>query len=261
MIAEALADLTPKEIEFVEVYLTSYNGARAWMKTFGTSSPLVAAASASRALTRVNIRTYLSKRMAAMFARTELSAEKFIIQYQYVAYADVNELVEYRREACRHCYGKGHLYQMTPQEMRDHKVNWTKAVAKVKGDNLPLPEFNELGGIGFDPRKTPHTECPECHAEGRGRVVFGDSRILSPAGQALYAGARTGKGDTEILMHSQEKAREMLARILKLFEDKTEITVGLDAQTLEDKFASKMRAAHERMAKIMEERGGMMTEM
>lgn len=46
----------------------------------------------------------------------------------------------------------------------------------------------------------------------------------------------------------------MLARILKLFEDKTEVTVNLDTAVLEEKYVAKMRAAHERQTLLRMER-------
>ncbi|WP_169531203.1 terminase small subunit [Azotobacter chroococcum] len=244
MIAEALQELNPKEIAFVEAYLSCYNGTRSYMRVYGTDNEGSASTLSSRLLEKVEIRAYLAKRMKAMFERTEEAADRLIQQLQYAAYGDINELVEYRREACRYCYGKDHLYHFTPAEYR-------RAEKQAEADG---EEFDPLGGIGFDPRQEPHPDCPECHGDGKGRVFFKDTRKLGPAGQALYAGAKVGKDGIEIKTASQERARELLARILKLFEEKTEVTVNLDTATLEEKFVAKMRAAHERQAQVMAER-------
>ncbi|WP_162502947.1 terminase small subunit [Azotobacter chroococcum] len=244
VIAEALQELNPQEIEFCEVYLTCYNGTRAWMVVYGAKNENSASSCAHEYLRKPEIRAYLAKRMKAMFERTEEAADRLIQQLQYAAYGDINELVEYRREACRYCHGEGHLYQSTPAEYRRAEEQ-----AGANGE-----DFDPLGGIGFDPRKEPHPDCPECHGDGEGRVFFKDTRRLSPAGLALYAGAKVGKDGIEIKTASQERARELLARILKLFEDKTEVTVNLDTIMLEEKFAAKMRAAHERQRQVMAER-------
>lgn len=244
VIAEALKELNPREIELCEVYLTCFNGARSYQAVYPDASSSTAEVNACRILSKAKIRTYLAKRMKAMFERTEEASDKLIQQLQYAAYADVNELVEYRREACRYCHGEDHLYQFTPAEYR-------RAEKQAEADG---EEFDPLGGMGFDPRKDPHPDCPECHGDGEGHVFFKDTRRLSPAGLALYAGAKVGKDGIEIKTASQERARELLARILKLFEDKTEVTVNLDTATLEEKFAAKMRAAHERQAQVLKER-------
>lgn len=244
VIAEALQELNPQEIEFCEVYLTCYNGTKAYQQVYGVENSATAATCAWRLLNNVEIRAYLAKRMKAMFERTEEAAGRLIQQLQYAAYGDINELIEYRREACRYCHGKDHQYQSTPAEYR-------RAEKQAEADG---EEFDPLGGIGFDPRQEPHPDCPECHGDGEGRVFFKDTRKLGPAGQALYAGAKVGKDGIEIKTASQERARELLARILKLFEEKTEVTVNLDTATLEEKFAAKMRAAHERQAQVMAER-------
>ncbi|SEJ22774.1 Terminase small subunit [Azotobacter beijerinckii] len=240
VIAEALQELNPQEIEFCEVYLTCYNGTKAYQQVYGVENSASAATCAWRLLNNVDIRAYLAKRMKAMFERTEEASDKLIQQLQYAAYGDINELIEYRREACRYCHGADHLYQFTPAEFRRAEADGEK--------------FDPQGGIGFDPRKDPHPACPECHGDGEGRVFFKDTRKLGPAGLALYAGAKVGKDGIEIKTASQERARELLARILKLFEDKTEVTVNLDTATLEERFATRMRAAHERQRQVMAER-------
>lgn len=248
VIAEALEEFTPKELEFFEAYLSCMNGTRAWHATYGAGNDNSAASQASDKLRQPKVRAYIAKRMKAAFERTEEAADKLIQTYQHAAYGDINELVEYRRDSCRYCHGKEHRYQYTPAELERSK-------AEFEADGKDPDEFDEKGGVGFNPKKEPHPDCPECHGEGKGRILFKDTRNLSPAGLALYAGAKIGKEGIEIKTVSQERAREMLARIQKLFEDKTEVTVNLDTDTLEEKFAAKMRAAHERMAAVLAERG------
>lgn len=255
-LVEALEELSPKEIEFCEAYLACFNGTRAWLSTFTAKSEHSAAVQASEKLRKPEIRAYVAKRMKQAFDNAEGASEKLIQTYLNVAYADANELVEYRRDSCRFCHGKDHLYQFTPQEMRDRRAQWEREAEEAENDGKDMAPFDELGGVGFNPKNEPHPECPECHGEGKGRVLFKDTRNLSPAGLSLYAGAKIGKDGIEIKTASQERAREMLARILKLFEDKTEVNLTLDMSTLEEKFAAKMRAAHERQAQVLAEREG-----
>ena len=142
-----------------------------------------------------------------------------------------------------------------PQEMRERQAKYEEALAAAKEKDEDLEPFDELGGVGFNPNLDPHPECPECFGEGRGRVMFKDSRKLSPAGLALYTGAKIGKEGIEIKTRSQERASEMLARILKLYEDKSEININFSVEELNETFASRMAAAHANARKVQEERG------
>lgn len=255
VIAEALEELSPKELQFCEAYLTCFNGTKSWKATYGAKTDNSAATLAADKLRRTHIRAYLAKRMKASFDEPGIASDRLIQNYEMTAFGDINELVEYRLESCRFCHGDDHLYQHTPQEYRNRESGWRK---HLKEEGLTEEEcpFDPKGGVGFDPRKDPHEDCPECHGEGIGRVIFKDSRKLSPAGLALYAGAKISKDGIEVKTVSQEKSREMLARILKLFEEKeVKVSITMDVETLEEKFASKMQAAHARMQQVMEERG------
>lgn len=244
-IAEAMEELSISEIAFVEAYLECFNGTRAWMQVHGTTKENTAAKAASDKLKVPKIRAYLARRMSAAFADSQGAKERLINVLQAAAYGDSNELVEYRREACRFCHGENHEYHYTPAEMK-----------KAQAEATEEEPFDPAGGVGYDPRKEPHPDCPECHGAGRGRVMFNDSRNLSPAGLALYAGTKVGKDGIEIKMNSQERAREMLARTLKLYDDdKTTITINLDAATLGERFVTRMREAQERQMKVLQERG------
>lgn len=255
MILDALNDgLTPKEIEFVEVYMTCMNAVKAWMAVHDTDNYKSASSSSTQCLDKPRVKKYLASRMKAAFDRTEEAQDRLIQMYQYLAYADANELVEFRRESCRYCHGDGHLYQFTPQEARDREANYEKQVIEAKEKGITLEPLDPLGGVGFNPKLPPHEDCPECHGEGHGTVFFKDTRNLSPAALALYAGAKVGKDGIEIKMASKEKAMEMLAKILKLAEDKTEFNFNFSKEELEEKFAAKMQQARERMAKVREER-------
>lgn len=266
-IARGLAlGLSLKAVEFVEVYLTCYNGTRSYMEVYGTTNYNLSGVEASRMLRKSNVREYLASRVKEAFARTEAAQDQLIQTYEMLAYGDVNELIEYRREACRFCHGDGHLYHFTPQEMRDARENHKKmiadAVAGSKGEKLDpaaleaMAPFDELGGVGFDPRREPHPECPECHGEGRGRVHFHDTRNLSPAALALYEGAEITKDGIKIRTSSRDGAREKLAKILKVYDDaKSELTINLSSDALEAIYGDRMRKSRERAEAMRLERG------
>ena len=128
-----------------------------------------------------------------------------------VAFADARELVEVRTGCCRCCYGEGHKYQRTVGEMNRDREDWVE-----KGKNPA--EFDEGGGIGFNPLKQPAEDCPICGGDGMSRVVLRDTRGLSQHAKALYAGAKQTKEGIEIKMHSKVDALEKLASHLGMYE-------------------------------------------
>lgn len=242
---QLIASMDPRHVEFVEQYILNLNGTRAYKAAFAEDmSDSVAGACASRLLGTAKVQKLLACRVKAMFERTEGLQDRMLAQQFALAFADPNELVEHRRECCRYCYGINHEYQLKPSEQDQRRIEWQKEVREALAAKEEPPEWDELGGVGFDPRKEPVESCPECYGEGVPRIVMKDTRDLSPAAKALYAGAKWGKDGMEMLMHSQEKARDVLLKILKLYDDKAEVILGVVPQEkLDDLYAEALANA------------------
>ena len=143
--------------------------------------------------------------------RTQITADSVVKELAQVAFADARDLVQHIVGSCRHCYGEGFKWQRTVSEMNHDREQWIN-----KGKELS--EFDEKGGIGFDPHKVPNPVCPECMGRGLGRTFISDTRNLSPAAAALYAGVKETKDGFEIKMHSKLDAIEKLAKHLGIYE-------------------------------------------
>ena len=221
--------LTPQQELFVASYLTHFNAARAgreagyqgkWIHSLSyrlTREPLVAQA--------------IAEGIEKKLAKLNLEGDQVLRRWLLIATADPNELMETRRNCCRYCYGEGGRYQRTQREfdrdLRDHEegaLRHAKIVeADLTGDIEPWPDFDPKGGVGFNPTLSPSPECMECFGEGVLEVHVKDSRELSPAGRALFAGIKQTKDGIEVKMHSQEKAWENIGRYLNLIKDKVEV--------------------------------------
>lgn len=251
-----LMGLSVREARFVEIYLGTHRVGQSYIDAgFTPKNMNVACAAGSRLLSGVKCRAYVAKRTKEMFARLEESQDRLIRTTIDVAYTDVNELVEYRRGACRYCYGRLNRYQHTAGEweraLEAHEKRRETLVGAGKPDPGPL---DTKGGVGYDKRREPNEDCPECFGAGIGEQIIKDSRLLSPAARALYAGVKEGKDGLQPLMHSQEKARDMLAKLLKLTDDTTTVNVNFDPEKLAETYGKAMAEAHERMAAMREER-------
>ncbi|MET3512754.1 hypothetical protein ABIC63_000519 [Pseudacidovorax sp. 1753] len=201
---------TPKEQRFVDEYLIDLNGTQAAIRAGYSASS--ARQIASENLSKPYIQHAIAEARRAQQQRTRITADRVVQEIANVALADARELVEVRTGCCRCCYGEGHKYQRTVGEMNRDREDWVE-----KGGNPA--EFDEAGGIGFNPLLLPKEGCPICGGDGMARTVLKDTRTLSPQAAALYAGAKQTKEGIEIKMHSKVEALEKLAKHLGLYAE------------------------------------------
>ena len=195
---------------FIAEYLTDGIGRRAAIAA--GYSPATAASQASRLLKSVKVRSEIAKVRARVSAKVEdatgIRLTRIVRELAAIALTDTRELCEYIVGACRHCHGVDFGYQSTVAEMNCDYEKWL-AMPRKRVD-----EFDERGGIGFDPKIAPHPECPECAGRGIGVSVIKDTRNFSPGALALYAGVKQTKDGLQVLMHSKDAALEKLMRHL-----------------------------------------------
>lgn len=201
--------LTEKEREFVDQYLVDLNATQAAIRA--KYSPKTARQQASRLLSNVYIQQAIAEARKHQQERTQIEADRVVTEAWNIATADARELVEVKVGCCRYCYGEGHKWHRTVAEMNYDVEQWVAAGNDIEG-------FDHQGGIGYTPLKGPHPTCPECFGDGQGRVVLKDTRTLSPAALALYAGAKHGKHGIEVQVHDKAAAMEKLFKHMGLYE-------------------------------------------
>lgn len=201
--------LTVKQQRFVDEYLIDCNATQAAIRA--GYSKATANEQAGRLLVNVSVQASISIARQEQQKRTQISADRVVTEAWNIATADARELVEVKVGCCRHCHGEGHKWQRTVLEMNYDVEEWASA-------GKDLNEFDHQGGIGYTPLKAPHPTCPECFGDGQGRVVLKDTRTLSPAALALYAGAKHGKHGIEVQVHDKAAAMEKLFKHLGLYE-------------------------------------------
>lgn len=201
-----MTDLTPKQALFVQEYLVDLNATRAAVRA-GYSAK-TAEQQGPRLLGNVGVAAAIKTAQDARSEETGITAARVLQELWEIATADPRELIEWRRTCCRHCWGEGFRHQYTEQEMRTRRVAFDSK--SDLGDEAPAWDadglFDEGGGIGFDARRDPNPECPECFGEGIGQVFVPDIRKLTGPGLRLYAGVKTTKDGLEIKMRSQDAA-------------------------------------------------------
>lgn len=203
---------------FVTEYMVDFNGKRAAIAA--GYSPDGARQTASELLALPEVQERIQIEQAALLTRRRLDRESILSRFEAIALADPRELTELHRGACRFCWGEHHRYQRTPQEMRDARAKHQKDEAERQTMSPPPPprQFEELGGVGFNPYRDPHPECPECFGRGEARVQFKDTRDVSPDAAQLFAGVEQTQHGLKIRMHSKTDALLHLGKEHGLFK-------------------------------------------
>ncbi|GDY37239.1 terminase small subunit [Acidovorax sp. NB1] len=201
--------LTDKQQRFVDEYMVDMNATQAAIRA-GYSAH-TANEQGSQLLAKLSIQRALNAARLQQQERTQITADGALREAWNIATADTRELVELKTGCCRCCYGEGHKWQRTVGEMNRDREKWVE-----KGNNPA--EFDEQGGIGFNPLRAPHAECPECGGDGHARVVLKDTRNLSAKGAALYAGAKQTQFGIEVKMQDKSAALEKVFKHLGLYE-------------------------------------------
>ncbi|HCU0004176.1 MULTISPECIES: terminase small subunit [Citrobacter] len=203
--AEELVDakLSPKVKRFIAEYLKDQN-ATAAAERAGYSD----ANYGRQLLTNPNVAQAIAQQQKASIERTLGSADEVLAQMWQLATFDANQLSQYRRGACRYCWGFGHQYQW-----RDAVEFEEKRLEAVERDRR---EPDDSGGYGYDHNREPHPECPRCNGDGIGQPYFADTRKLPPDAALAYSGVKLGKNGVEITAISRERMYEAVMKRLGL---------------------------------------------
>lgn len=216
--------LTDKQRRFVDEYLVDLNATQASIRA-GYSED-TARQIGTENLSKPVVAEAIAEAMAARSARVQIQADDVLRYWASLAQADPNRLIQYRRECCRYCHGVDHRYQFTAAEFEREQV-------KLRVEKAGAHEtLDPQGGVGFDARRAPHPDCPECFGEGVGRIHAQDSRKLTGAERLLYRGVKRTKDGFEILMEDRPKAWENIARHLGMFVDRREVS-GPDGKPIQ----------------------------
>lgn len=208
--------LTELQARFVIEYLIDMDKTAAYQRAGYKSQGETGAAAARRLYRNVSVNRAIRDALTARERRTQITQDAVLKMWWDIATADVNELTEYRRLCCRHCWGFGYNYQW-----RD-VVEYEDAVKKATAANKPPPK--DVGGYGYDDSLDPNPDCPRCNGAGIGRAHFHDTRDLTGAARRLFAGVKEGKFGVEVITRNQDDALKMVAQHLGMVKNKTEIT-------------------------------------
>lgn len=224
-----MATLTAKQQRFVAEYLIDLNATQAAIRA--GYSERTANVIGPENLAKPCIAAAVAEMQQQRVKRTEVDQDRIVRELINILEADPNELVEHRRTCCRFCYGTLHMYQRTANEMavdrEQHQVQVDVNNRMPKKDQLRIAPFHAKGGIGYNALVAPHPKCPECFGQGVSMVLVKDTRNLSPAARALFAGIKQTKDGMQVLTHSKEGFVTLLMRHAGMLNDKLQLGGGM----------------------------------
>lgn len=182
------------------------------------------------------IEAAITQAMEARNARVERTADDLISHLWDIVLGDANEFSQHRRVCCRYCYGENNRYQYTAREFEEIEEQVAEYNLKRKEEE-PEKCANPRGGIGFDPRRDPNPDCPDCFGEGVSKVFFADTRKVSARAKSSYAGVKKTRDGMEIIRADREVALDKLMRHLGKYDDKTTVKYDLSNLTNEELLA------------------------
>ena len=241
-----------KQSAFVREYVKDWNATQAAIRA--GYSEATAASIGYENLRKPEIRAAVERRIATIAAAAEVDAALVISELATVALADPREIMRVEVDCCRYCHGLdccSHCHSADVVQMFEslglkdclrvpnpectachglgvHKYQWTpaehdRATRKAQRDGTPAPEL--AGGIGYNAKRPPAEDCPECFGRGLERVVVTDSRKLSKATAKLMASVKQGKdGIIEGKTRDQDAALIALGRVVGVFKDRQEVS-------------------------------------
>ncbi|HAS1959076.1 TPA: terminase small subunit [Enterobacter cloacae] len=198
--------LTAQQRLFVAEYLKDNNATRAAIRA--GYSKKSAEQIGYQLLHKTSVAQAIAQQQKASIVRTIGSADEVLAQMWQLATFDANQISQYRRGACRYCWGFGHHYQW-----RDAVEFEEKRLEAVERDRR---EPEDSGGYGYDHNKEPNPECPRCNGDGIGQPYFPDTRKLPAASRLAYSGVKVGKNGVEITAISRERMFEAVMKRLGL---------------------------------------------
>jgi len=229
--AQADGELTGRQAAFAAAWAKTGNRAAAYRIAYNVRPHTVpatvwAAASRLAALPKVEARYKELCQQATL--ETLMSVREFFQWQVDVATADPNEIVRVVARCCRHCYGTRGKYQWRDED------EYIKACVEAI-DAKAAPPLDD-GGYGFNGALEPNPICAHCYGAGVEQTIIADTTKLTGKARKLYAGAKQDRfGAIEVKLHDQQKAADMVGRMLGAFKD-------LDLRTPEERERAMQRA-------------------
>lgn len=218
---------TDKEALFAKHYAVSRNGRLAAIAA-GYSEPS-ATVTASKLIRKPKVQDLINRALNEALDKAQANVDFVVRRWLSIASADPRELVENLHDACRYCWGEGNKYHWTAREFERAQDSYRLAIEewnerdeeyRKKYRSREPKEPDIAGGLGYDPRREPNQECPECFGRGVLYQHLADTRFLSDSARMLYAGVEVTQHGIRMKLRDPEAAVTNLAKHLGMLAER-----------------------------------------
>jgi phage terminase small subunit len=215
---------------FAAEFVIDLDASKAYQRVCPNVTAGAASVSACRLLAEAKVNALISEKAKAIADKLEESGVKALKQMHLAAYGDARKLSEPRVGACRYCHGIDFGFQRTTAERKSAHIEYLEKCAVIAAtEGVPMPPFDEMGGVGFHAGKPPHPDCPHCAGEGVARVAIKDGRSFDAEALAIYAGAEVTKTGIKVSGVDRLKPLDMIARHENLYKADNSIEITADS--------------------------------
>lgn len=244
-----------KVFRFIDEYCIDLNGTKAAIRA--GYSPKTANEQSTRMLANVHIKKLIDEKLAEIAKRNGIDQDYAIQGWKKAYEAKFTEFANIVIVCCRYCHGKNHGYQFTKNEYKAKKKAFDDdEISKeliIKG--YLAKEFDDEGGIGFDGRKKPHKDCPECFGDGKLVLRINPTDTMTDEMLLNLKGFKRTKGDYEIVLMDKEKALDAISRYVGLYEKENKVIFETPSDDeLRELYWNKLQVARERQRQVDIER-------
>lgn len=207
---------------FIRQYRIHRNATQAYREA-GYQATTSASQGAYETLRLPYVQARIAELDAADLAALDVKGTDVTRRLVNIAFADIANMTTLHAGACRYCWGVEHRYQWrTPREFSE-AVEQHMLKGEAYQANHPAPD-NE-GGYGYRATMDPNPDCPECDGQGITQVRFKNTRDMTAAERAVFAGVEQTQHGIKYRLNSQPDALVTIAKTLKMFKDEMEVGI------------------------------------
>lgn len=208
-----------KREAFIRAYLIHKNVTRAYREA-GFEGGTAIRQNAHHLFTSHYVQERLKEERARAISEADIKVDEVFNRLKAIAFADPSDITGYEIGACRYCNGVDHAYHWrTP---REYEAALEDAIRESDRTGKPAALPTNEGGYGYSTHLAPNPDCPECDGYGIPRIVFKDTRLLTEAERALFAGLEQTQTGLRYRFNDQSKALESLAQHLQFYRERDE---------------------------------------
>jgi phage terminase small subunit len=168
-----------------------------------------------------NVRAAMDRYQKEASAELKISQHRIIGDLYTMFCAELSDVVEHRRGACRYCWGTDGRFQWRTEREREDANSVPPGTRKKPTDDEPDRGKSD-GGLGYDEFAAPCPECPECNGQGTSVVLLKDTAGRKGVQSVEYS----PNGKVLVKTHDKAKIGELLLKHLSmvLHDDKHKVT-------------------------------------